>query len=156
MFARVHTHAHHAWDTPRGDTFVDPVFAPTEPWSGEVYGKIDSLSSCAEGGVVIDEWVDDWGRSVAEGCVGSVFQHPRTGPCDEVRPGRTINTEWLPSKNPRVVCVRCFLQHCEVTKWPGVEDEACTHVLMTYIVYRVIYSHNVLHNKMQSSHTNIA
>ena len=62
---------------------------------GEVFKKIGSLKSCAEGGVVVDEWVDDWGRSEAEGCGGSVFQHPRTGPCDEVRPGRTINTEWL-------------------------------------------------------------
>eukprot|EP00435_Cladocopium_sp_Y103_P026108 s3566_g6.t1 len=63
--------------------------------TGEVFKKIGSLNSCAEGGVVVDEWVDDWGRSEAEGCGGSVFQHPRTGPCDEVRPGRTINTEWF-------------------------------------------------------------
>lgn len=43
--------------------------------------------------MIIDEWVDDWGRSEERGCPGSVFQHPHTGPCDEVRPGRTINQD---------------------------------------------------------------
>ena len=45
--------------------------------------------------MTIDEWVDDWGRSEVLGCPGSVFQHPHTGPCDEVRPGRTIHHEWF-------------------------------------------------------------
>lgn len=72
---------------------VDPVLQ--QQLMGELYKGLSSLESCAEAGVTIDEWVDDWGRSEVLGCPGSVFQHPHTGPCDEVRPGRTIHHEWF-------------------------------------------------------------
>ena len=71
--------------------------------SGEVYAEVLNSSSCAEGGFIIDEWVDDWGRSVKRGCPGSVFQHPHQGPCDEVRPGRTINQDGQESFRPSQV-----------------------------------------------------
>ncbi|CAK9081564.1 Serine/threonine-protein kinase DCLK1 (Doublecortin domain-containing protein 3A) (Doublecortin-like and CAM kinase-like 1) (Doublecortin-like kinase 1) [Durusdinium trenchii] len=72
---------------------VDPALQ--QRLTGEVYAEVLNSSSCAEGGFIIDEWVDDWGRSVKRSCPGSVFQHPHQGPCDEVRPGRTINQEWF-------------------------------------------------------------
>ena len=33
MFARAHTHSHHAWDTPRVDTFVDLCLPSSLPLS---------------------------------------------------------------------------------------------------------------------------